>query len=254
VAAIALLGIVAAALFASLRAQTPGGSVAVSCATALRGASPVGSITGFTDIAFPAGASMTSVKSSLGGPSQFTLLDTDVCYSGSAAPNLAGAGWSAFPSFPYQGALLQPCGGQCYQMANSRYAALEQITDHGNSVFTYHLRLAAPPPAPTCDMNFANSPLQGVQTSVDGAPLPPITYAVPDNAANLRGYDLCSSGTTASIITFLTSALPASGWSKAVSNTRCFYTDQCWTKGSAVISWRVDDPINWNVAYRPATA
>ena len=150
---------------------------------------------------------MTTVKSSLGGPSQFTVLETDVCYSGAAddlTPSATILGnrwipwrrWGASPSFPYQGALLQPCASQCYQMANSRYLALEQITDHGASVFTYHLRLAAPPPKPTCNANFANSPMQGVQTSVEDVPLPPITYVVPDNAAGLRGYDLCSSGTS----------------------------------------------------------
>jgi hypothetical protein len=201
---------------------------------------------------------MTTVKSSLGGPSQFTMLEADVCYSGAAddltgpvsghhsvTANLLGAGWGVSPSFPYQGALLQSCPSQCYQMANMRYLALEQITDHGSGIFTYHLRLAAPPLKPTCNANFTNSPIQGVQTAVEGVALPPITYVVPDNAASLRGYDLCSSGTVASVTTFLTSALPASGWSKVASSARRFYNDQCWTKGAAAISWQVNDPSDW---------
>jgi hypothetical protein len=138
-------------------------------------------------------------------------------------------------------------------MANSRYLALEQVIDHGNSIFTSHIRLAAPPPAPTCDANFANSPLKGVQTSVEGVPLPPITYVVPDSAAGLRGYDLCSSGDVASITAFLTSALPATGWTKA-TDARCFYADQCWITSSAAISWHVNDPSNWTIAYHPATS
>jgi hypothetical protein len=85
-------------------------------------------------------------------------------------------------------------------------------------------------------------------------PLPPITYVVPDNAAGLRGYDLCSSGNDASITAFLTSALPATGWTKVASDTRCFYLGQCWTKGAAAISWHVDDPANWNIAYHPAVS
>jgi hypothetical protein len=252
-AAVALLVVLAAALFANLRAQTPGVGSA-SCATALSGATPASAIPGFDGVTFPAGAVMTTAKSSFGGPSQFTILETDVCFSGprSAIPTLSG--WGVSQSFPYQGALLQSCTGQCYQMENSRYVALEQITDHGNSIFTYHLQLAAPPPPPSCNTNFSHSSLQGVQTSVDGVSLPPVTYVVPDNAPNLRGYDLCSSGTAASITAFLTSALPATGWTNVTSDARCFYADQCWTKGAAAISWRVDDPTNWNIAYRPATS
>jgi hypothetical protein len=267
VAAAMLLVVLAAALFAELRLRTPGGAPAASCATTLQGAAPAAAIPGFTDVIFPAGAVMTTVKSSPGGPSQFTMLETDVCYSGvaddltgsvsrrhSVTANLLGAGWGVSQSFPYQGALLQPCSSQCYQTGNTRYLALEQITDRGDGVFTYHLRLATPPPAPTCNANFANSPLQGVQTSVEDVSLPPITYAVPDNAAGLRGYDLCSSGTAASIIAFLTNALPSTGWTKVASNARCFYNDQCWTRDLAVISWHVDDPTDWLIAYHPATS
>ena len=274
-AAVALLVVLAAALFANLRPQTPGGSApatsvpAASCATALQGATPATAIPGFTNVTFPAGAVMTTVKSSLGGPSQFTVLETDVCYSGAAddltgpvsdhhsvIANLLGAGWGSSPSFPYQGALLQSCPSQCYQMANTRYLALEQITDHGASVFTYHLRLVAPPPRPTCNAIFTNSPIQGVQTSVEGkiCPFPPITYVVPDNAAGLRGYDLCSSGSAASITTFLTSALPATRLDQGRPDARCFYADQCWITSSAAISWHVNDPTNWTIAYHPATS
>jgi hypothetical protein len=114
-------------------------------------------------------------------------------------------------------------------------------------------RLATPPPAPTCNANFANSPIRGAQTSVEGVPLPSITFVVPDDAANLHGYDLCSSGTVASVTAFLTTALPGSGWTKVASNAHCFYDDQCWTKGAAAISWHVDDPTDWRIAYHPTT-
>lgn len=111
--------------------------------------------------------------------------------------------------------------------------------------------VATLPPAPTCNSNFANSPIKGPQTSVDGVPLPPITFVVPDNAAGLRGYDLCSSGTVASITAFLNQSLPAAGWTKVASDPRCFYTDQCWTNASNAISWHVDDPTDWHIAYHP---
>jgi hypothetical protein len=267
VAATLLIVVLAAALFTSLRLRTPGGASAANCASMLQETTPAALGPNFSAVTFPTGAVMTIPRPSFGGPSQFTLYESVICYSGTAddltgsvsghpsvTANLLGSGWSASPSFPYQGALLQPCPSHCYQLANTRYLALEQITDHGNSVYSYHLRLAAPPPAPTCNANFANSPLQGVQTAVEDTPLPPITYVVPDNAAHLRGYDLCSSGTVASVSAFLSSALPASGWTKVAANARCFYADQCWTKASAVISWQIDDPTDWHIAYRPATS
>ncbi len=266
VAAVLLVVGLAASLFIALRPQSPGTTPAASCASALHGAAPAAAVSGFSDVTFPAGAVMTPIASSLGGASQFTLLEADVCYSGTAADltgrasgqhsvaaNLLGAGWSASSSFPYHGDLSQPCSDQCYQIDHTRYLGLERITDHGAGVFTYHLRLAAPPPAPTCNANFANSPIHGVQTSLEGVPLPPITFVVPDNAANLRGYDLCSSGTVASVTVFLNSALPATGWAKAGADARCFYGDECWTKGASAISWRVDDPTDWHIAYHPAT-
>lgn len=260
-AAAFLVVLLAVALFAQLRPRTPG-SAQATCATALRGAVPASGVSGFAGVPLPAGAVMTAPKMSFGGPSQFTLADSDVCYSGSSAstPNPTSSGWSYAHSFPYQGALLQyrgqaqpVCASLCFQLGNARYLALEQLTDHGNGVFTYHLRLATPPPAPVCSANFANSPLKGAQIAVEDVSLPPITYAVPDNAANLRGYDLCSSGTAASISAFLSSALPSTGWTKVAANARCFYSDQCWTRDLDVISWRVDDPADWHIAYRPAT-
>jgi hypothetical protein len=262
-AAVALLAVLAVTLFANLRLHPPSGVANTSCASALPGAVPAKDILGFAGVPLPEGAVMTGPKTSFGGPSQFTILESDVCYSSlsSPTPNPRSSGWSFAPSFPYQGVLLQArgqslptCSGLCYQIENSRYLAVEQIIDHGAGVFTYHVRLATPPPPPTCNANFSSSPLQGVQTAVEDVPLPPITFAVPDNAANLRGYDLCSSGTVASITAFLTSALPATGWTKVASNARCFYADHCWTRDLTVISWQVDDPTNWNLAYHPAAS
>lgn len=260
IAAVALLVVLAASLFANMRPQTPGTAASANCATVLPGAVPAKDIPGFAGIPLPDGAVMTAAKSSFGGPSQFTILESDICYSSSSSftSNPRDSSWIYWHSFPYQGELFQArgqllpaCANLCFQIGDSRYLSLEQITDHGNRIFTYHVRLATPPPAPTCNANFSDSPLQGVQTAVEDVSLPPITYAVPDNAPNLRGYDLCSSGTVASISAYLTSALQGTGWKKAASYARCFYADQCWTRDSTVISWHVDDPTNWNITYRP---
>ena len=44
-------------------------------------------------------------------------------------------------------------------------------------------------------------------------------------------------------------ALPAAGWTKG-SDSKCFYSAQCWTKGADAISWQVTDPKLWMIAYR----
>jgi hypothetical protein len=265
VAAVLLVVSLAASLFVALRPQSPGSAPASSCATLLHSAAPAAAVSGFSDLAFPTGAMVTPIASSFGGAGRFTILEGDVCYSGttgdltgpgghSVTANLLGGGWAVSSSFPYHGDLLQSCSGQCYQTKNTRYLGLERIASPGSGLVTYHLRLAAPPAAPTCNANFANSPIKGVQTSVEDVPLPPITNVVPDDAANLHGYDLCSSGTAASVSAFLGSALPASGWTKLAANAHCFYADQCWTKGTGAISWHVDDPTDWHIAYHPRTA
>lgn len=253
-AAVLLVGL-AAALFAALRPQTPGtpggNPGQASCGALLPGAQPAAPVAGFPDVTFQAGSVMTPLATSYGGPSQFTILQTDVCYHGTlniVAP--PGQHWSLSQVFPYTGDVLQPCPSQCYQQDNTHYLATEKITSHGNDVYTWHMRFAAPPAAPTCNSNFANSPIKGVQTQVEGVPLPPITYVVPDNAANLHGYDLCSSGNSASVSAFLTKALPASGWAKG-NDPHCFYSDECWTKGSQAISWQVQGATDWHIAYHP---
>ena len=138
-------------------------------------------------------------------------------------------------------------------LAASLFARLSQRPQSpGSSSATVPATVAATAPAqPICNSNFTNSPIQGAQTSVEGVPLPPVTYVVPDNAAGLHGYDLCSSGTAASVSAFLTSTLPTSGWTKG-SDLRCFYGDECWTKGGSAISWQVSDPTLWHIAYHPS--
>lgn len=265
VAATLLIVTLAASLFARLAQRTPGPGSSpgtASCASILPGAG-TGATATIPSAALPSGAVMGALQSSFGGPSQFTISQVEVCFSGTmddltgtakgratVANALASDGWSASSSFPYPGDLLEGCGGACYERGNTRYLAIDKVTNHGGNIITYDLRTAAPSAVPTCSSNFANSPISGVQTAVEGVPLPPITFVVPDNATNLHGYDLCSSGTATSVSAFLTSALPASGWTKG-SDRRCFYTDECWTKGGNAISWNAGDPTDWHIAYHP---
>ena len=70
----------------------------------------------------PDGAVMTTAKSSFGGPSQFTILEADVCFSGprSGIPTLSDAGWSVSPSFPYQEAGMRD-EQRCHRRAPDRH-------------------------------------------------------------------------------------------------------------------------------------
>jgi hypothetical protein len=236
-----------------------------SCATLVPGSSAATTITGFSDVPFPTGAVNKGPTNSYGGAGQFTISEYDVCFTGttdqvvgpfsahnSVSANLLGEGWGTATTFPYTGALQQSCTSHCYQTENTKWVAFENITDHGGGLITYHMRLAAPPAAPTCNSNFASSPIQGYQLKGQfDVPLPPLTRVVPDDAAGgLRGEDLCSAGTAASVTAFLNAALPADGWTHVASDPRCFYAAQCWTKGGNAISWNVTSATLWNTAYR----
>ena len=68
VATVALLAVLAAAVFANMRLRTPG-AASMSCATTLPGAVPAKDIPSFASVPLPDGALMTTAKSSFGGPS-----------------------------------------------------------------------------------------------------------------------------------------------------------------------------------------
>jgi len=215
----------------------------------------------------------TPTKTAGGGAGQFTITEFDGCApnntpdlivnSGKGPKPLAALlpfyGWDpSSPSFPTDGQLLTACpANQCfdYSSQHTRYLSVSNATQLANKLVTFHVRLAAPPPAPSCGPNFTGSPLHGYQTTgQNGMPLPPLTLAAPDDASGgLRGLDLCSAGTVASITAFLNSALPATGWAHG-ADSRCFFTAQCWTKGGNAISWSVTSATDWMTAYRQPIA
>jgi hypothetical protein len=163
-------------------------------------------------------------------------------------------GWAPSATFPGDGEVQAACAAKScldFGQEHSRFLSVTKATALPNSLVTFHLRVTTPPAAPSCGSNFTNSPLKGYQlTSFFGAPLPPLTLGVPDDASGgLRGEDLCGPGTAASITAFMNKALPAAGWTKG-SDSKCFFSAQCWTKGSDAISWQVTDPKDWMIAYR----
>src|SRR5262249_3307266 len=115
---------------------------------------------------------------------------------------------------------------------DTRYVKLDQVTDKGAGVVTYHLRLATPPPAPDCSAGYNGTPFPpgyyyflfsqpaypGVTDGFDHIALPPLTQLAFDHAAGNTSAPLCSAGSPAMVKAFLDQHLRAVGWSSLGNN------------------------------------
>jgi hypothetical protein len=243
-----------------------------TCAPALPGAEPINlQPQGFLyPIVFPDGTVGTIPQRLISGPGLFAVYSFTVC---SAETTPAGVksffsshlgalphGWLDAQTFPSDGGLMAACGAeQCWFNPKGGplyYLLFDQYADKGNGVVIYRARWAVSPDFPVCGPNFSASGSARDVYFLPGytppLPLPPLSSTVPDDASGgLRGYDVCSPGTTQSVTAFMLKELPATGWSKITANPACFYSSQCWKNGSAVISWNVgSDPLNWTLAWR----
>lgn len=107
--------------------------------------------------------------------------------------------------------------------------------------------------APACGSNFSSPISQNYQTTLTTdygtVPLPSLSRTVPNNASGgLRGFDICSAGTAASVTSFLQQNLPAYGWSFVGGNG----DTETWKSGKGVINWSVSDPLDWNINWHTA--
>jgi hypothetical protein len=105
---------------------------------------------------------------------------------------------------------------------------------------------------PTCGSNFSGSLSQTYQSTINTAygvvPLPSYSRTVPNDASGgVRGYDICSAGTAASITTFMEQNLPAYGWTLV---SKSGGTETWKGNGGGVINWNVPDPLEWNINWR----
>lgn len=193
------------------------------CAQILPSAAAASAPGGFGGLSFPAGAVMTPPLASFGATGQFTLRDTDVCYQGTVAQvnggastsvfaQLLGAAWGHNPTYPYGGDVQATCvsGGTCFKASPTanpeHYLSFEGLGAWGSGTgyVVYHLRLATPPAAPSCDPHWFNSSVPYIYGEV-----PPLTKS--SSAATFGGAGgghhpgplMCSAGTQASILTFL---------------------------------------------------
>lgn len=246
----------------------PSPTATPSCATLLPGSVAIGSITNFSEVHLPTGTRATAPKTSGGGAGHFTVTEYDLCFTGtpddltgpfsghhSLTAYLLGAGWGLGPnSFPFDTQFNKACvGGQyCYFSGvalEGRQLEMDAIVNHGTNLITFHLRLALPPAAPSCNANFTGSPVKGIQvtyaTSYGSVPLPPVSRVAPDNSAGHGGVDVCSAGTASSVLTFLSTYMPQVGWTLHAASG----SNQTWKSNSGCIAVSVPDPALWFVSW-----
>lgn len=230
-------------------------------------ASPVGD---FYSLQFPASTVANGVTPATPATGQFGVVTGSFCtantttqltITGGKGPEpfvtaLLFEGWANATTFPTDGYLQKTCatGMTCFSnTGNNDFLVLQNVVDHGNGIVSYQLAHATAPTAPSCNSNFASSPTPGIilflTDFVPPVPLPPVSRTVPDSAAGLTGIDICSAGTAASVTTFMTTYLAATGYTKVASDSRCFYMSECWSSPSSAISFDVTDPTLWHVAF-----
>jgi hypothetical protein len=203
-----------------------------SCATLLPGAPAAVAPAGFAGLTFPAGTVMTTPMSAYGGPGQFTVQQADLCYHGtpdqvngpfsghtSSYAMLFGTGWGVSTTFPADGQMQTSCTGPgCFRSGNppdvEYYLSFESIATPIAGYVTYHLRMATPPAAPTCNPTYYDSSVPYTYT-FQGFAMPPLTkendFAL--GGGHMGGYTfgLCSAGPPATILAFMKTAAMAAG-------------------------------------------
>ncbi len=118
---------------------------------------------------------------------------------------------------------------------------------------------------PMCGPNFTNP--NYVSTLPDATfnatnvfaqvQLPPETREYDNDAAGgMRGRNLCSAGTTQSVIDFMTQHLTALGWQKTASSTQGCLTagpsyaqQQCWQNGNYALNMGINSNLDWIILF-----
>lgn len=218
---------------------------------------------GFSDVSFPASSISTTIATSGGGAGRFTIKQFDVCTSSTTtssvysffASGLPGAGWSGASSYPYDTAWQAACGDPyCWKKGNSpRYVSLEKVTDSGNGLVSYHMRLAVPPSGPTCSSSvdiYTGKTWDPNVGDVPGLQSPPLTLdglgdGYDDSvAAHTAVQSMCSAGNGSSIDNFFNTEMPKHGWNhstpSSAMSSACHTTGAQWWKGKDLFQWKVE--------------
>jgi hypothetical protein len=234
---------------------------------------------GFGDVAFPSNSISTAIAISGGGAGRFTIKQFDACTPSTTtsaiysffANGLPGSGWAGVSTYPYDGAWQASCGDPyCWKKDyKARYVSLEKVTDRGNGLVSYHVRLAVPPAGPTCSSGidiYAGKTWDPNVGDVPGLGAPPFTLdglgdGYDDSvAAHTSIQDMCSAGSGTAINNFFNSELAKHGWShstpSSAMSSACHTTGAQWWKGKDLFQWTIDtsgspaaNTVYWNYNY-----
>lgn len=227
------LGSSAAVVSTPTPTATATATPAPSCATILPGSAAASAPAGFAGLHFPSGAVMKPLQSSFGATGQFTVQQTDVCYAGtpdqvngpfsahtSVYAMLFGAGWGTSTTYPLDGQFQKPCytGARCFRSGAAPYVeyylSFENLQTPLTGFVMYHLQMATPPPAPSCDPTYYG-PSVPYSYTFYGWAMPPLTkvssFALGGGHAGGYDYGVCSAGTPASILAFMKASVIAAG-------------------------------------------
>ena len=235
---------------------------------------------GFGDVSFPSNSISTSIATSGGGAGRFTIKQFDACTPSTTtsaiysffASGLPGSGWSGASTYPYDGAWQASCGDPyCWKKdSKPRYVSLEKVTNRGNGLVSYHVRLAIPPAGPTCssgvdiysgktwDPNTSDVPVQSPPFTLDG-----LGDGYDDSAAaHTAMQDMCSAGNMTAVNNFFNTELPKHGWNhstpSSAMSSACHTTGVQWWSGKNLFQWSADtignqtaaaNTVYWNYNY-----
>src|SRR5262249_16249734 len=168
----------------------------VTCAQKLPSVGKANAGSAFADLPLPSAVGTSPTKTVGGGDGQFTLSDMTLCSESTSAARLRTF-FNALPDhqwlhsnyFPADAEAESPCGDEFCWAKDTRYVRLEQVTDQGGGVVTYHLRFATPPSAPDCSGGYNGIAFQagyyyflfsepaypGITDGFDHIALPPLT-------------------------------------------------------------------------------
>ena len=240
------------------------GPSATSCAAVLSNTGPASAGSNFTDLPLPANSVSTPVTATRGGgDGQFTIYEQDLCTTSTSpqtifsffANTLPGHNWPQQKWFPFDGYFYADCGDPfCWASGGSappRYVGLEAVTSHGSGIVSFHLRLATPPAAPTCDpsvpfpagyyYNLQDLAKSTKPNAYQMVPLPPLTRVFVSHGAGQVYYNLCSAPTPATISSFMSQHLLALGWHQLSNNG--------WGNGAYQLTIIIANNTNWTLKY-----
>lgn len=242
-----------------------------TCGSVLPGAGAINLATaGFAyRYAFPNGTVGTTPAVTASGTGLFIVRQFTACTAASSLSSVQAffttqllalpRSWSVSSSFPTDGGLMRSCAAPCFANATGApfyYLDFDQFSDHGGGVITYRVRWAVSPSLPTCASYFyyagGTANAYFVPDFSPPVPVPPLSALQHDDAlGGVRGFDVCSPGTVASVTTFMTKELPATGWTQVKSNAGCIFDAECWTQGSTAVSWDAGSgATGWIIAWR----